>query len=435
LNKERWAIVAIVCIALVGIVLLARKTEPASTLPKAGEAMALASVARTPPEAATAPAQAPSTPERMLRHGDEEIEVCGAGFQPIDDAALRFPTFPLPGPALVARVSDALKAGSSPPARALGIWLTSIDASRRAAAPLQAQIELCAEQKSCVDPLRERAWSAGRDAAREGLDALARDAADSADPAVYAMALQACGSFGPDHASEGNCQLINLQRWAQIDPDNVVPWTDLVSDAMARNQPDAASEALYRASVAGTSRMYGDTLLAIAEPALASGLTPTERRQMAWQILGLQAVWQLPSYATPVKMCSGDALQDSNRRQVCDAYAQTLIDKGNTLIERALGTRIGERLQWPGDRLDTLFKERDAMSLAQHEEGADSLSCAALERSIDRSMRDAGLGEIARARAAIAASGRSTEEWAALVRQRRQAAATPTAAPSAASGA
>ncbi|MDQ2928920.1 MAG: hypothetical protein M3R22_12305, partial [Pseudomonadota bacterium] len=311
----------------------------------------------------------------------------------------------------------------------LGMWLTAAAAAERATAAVNVQLARCGDDKACIESQQNAAFSTIHQARQPGIDALAREAADSENSAVYAMAFQACSTYDSRVSAAGNCQLINLERWAQLDSDNAVPWTYLASAALSRNDAAGASEALYRASIAGSSRQ--DSLLAIARPALASGLSDVERTQIATELIGLSAGRALPPFDAPMKMCSDEALRDGNRRQTCEAYASMLLDKGTTFIEQRLGIRLGERLRWPAERLDALRQERDALALAMVQNGPSlngSFSCEAQKRAVDAVIRTAPLDELGRARATIAASGKSLDEWARLGRERHDAAAAAASA-------
>jgi hypothetical protein len=434
-KQRRWVLVATAAAAAaVGLLIGSRMSGPPSPV-VAASPPPVAAVASSP--AALAPSMPASVAATSL-HDSEEIEICGLGFVPADEAAQVLQNGFSPAPEVVARVSGSLRASTTAPARALGLWLPAIDAAARATTTVNEEMERCGDDQSCIVPLRNGFFETLQEATRPGVDALAREAAGTEDAAVYAMAVQACLAFDPRMARGGNCQLVTVERWAQLDPDNAVPWTYLASAALSRNDGDAAGEALYRASIADVSRLYGDSLLAMAKPALASGFTDVQRLQLANELIGVQAGWTLPSFSTPMKMCSDEALRDGNRRQICDAYASMLIEKGNTLIERAIGIRLGERLHWPTERLEALRDEREALSLAMTEDNVSpdgSFSCDAQKRAIEAALRTSTPGEIGRARAAIATSGRSLDDWTRRGRERRQRLAVERASASAASAA
>jgi hypothetical protein len=437
LKQTRWTLVTTACAAALVGVLVGRFTS--GSRPPAPASVATnpqADAARRVEDPLEQAASADSAAVEKAAHDAEEIEICGLGFVPADEAAAVLQNGPGPAPEVVARVSDALRASAAPPARALGTWLPAVDATERVMIAANSQLQRCGDDKACVESQRGATLSTVRQAGQPGVDALARQAADSEDAAVYAMAVQACGTSYPRLPATGNCQLINLERWAQLDPDNAVPWTHLVSAALSRNDANGADEALYRASIASSSRLVGDSLLAIAGPALATGLSDVERTQIASTLIGMQTTWTLPPFVAPMKMCSDEALRDGNRRQTCEAYASMLLDKGTTVAERSVGIRLGERLRWPAERLEALRKERAALAFATVQNGPSPgglFSCEARKRAIDMAVRSSALGELARARATITASGKSVDEWARLGRERPDAAAE--AASSAASSA
>lgn len=427
LKQTRWALIATACVAAFVGLLVGRATGERQSPARKDDDRPAVSVSSPATDRVAQVAVAASTAAARTAHDAiEEIEICGLGFVPADAAAERVPADGFtPPPEVVSRVVDALRASPSEPTRALGTWLTAIDAERRALAEINAGLARCGDDEGCLDAQRSAAGPAISAARRPGVDALAREAAASADPVVYAMAVEACGTSYARVPAAGNCQLITLERWAQLDPDNAVPWTHLASAAMLRNDADAASESLYRASIAGKDRLVGDSLLTIVQPVLANGLNDVERREIGSELIGAQG-WMLPPFGTPMKMCSDDALRDGNRRQICDAYASMLIDKGTTVIERGIGIRLGERLRWPAERLDALLRERDALASAiipGSDQPRGSFSCEAQKRAIDTAIRGSSMGEIGRARAVIATSGKSIDDWARRWRQRRDDAA------------
>ncbi len=371
----------------------------------------------------------------------EEIEVCGLGFMPREDAL---------APAVARRMTEmdtrlreqvatSLQQAAGV-ASAVGIWLESANAIERAMAPFAEREQACRQSADCLDRLDRETEPAREQASRPLLDALARSAVASTDPATYAVALRACrhDSLGP--GLPGQCRLLTVERWAQIDPDNAVPWFHLLAEAMARHDDAAAEEALYRASTARSSRLYGDALLATAEPTLTVGFPGMDGVRAATEIAGIEQAWAFPDYDAVIEqLCSKAAVRDSNRRQTCDALATMLLDRGSTFVERGVALRLGRQLGWDAARLETLARETDAILAATTDamsgQDAENVDCPSWQHRAEMATRRSRIGELAMAREQLARSGHSIDELADRQARRRLAAdrAATASAPASAS--
>jgi hypothetical protein len=365
----------------------------------------------------------PSAPESGLPTSipagtahEGEIEVCGVGFVPRMDAEQ--PAFMaqliVAGDALRQRLLKSLQTSSDAAVRAAAALLDASHAAADVTAAFAARQAQCGEDRVCRRDVAREAETGIDQASMPALDALAREAAGTRNPAAYAAAVQGCRAFDEHNRRNGNCQLISVEQWARIEPDNAVPWLHLSAIAAARNDAAGEAEALYRAGLATTHRTYGDALLSLVEPAFPADLSDIERLQATFEFSRLSAAWTLPDMMPALRACSADALRDSNRRQVCDALASNLVDKGGDLIELGIGTRMGERLGWPADRIAALRIERAAFSAVDVGAGPtlQTLSCASLKGIAAGLLRRSRYGEIASARRAIIESGKTIEDWA-----------------------
>jgi hypothetical protein len=211
-------------------------------------------------------------------------------------------------------------------------------------------------------------------------DELARAAAAGDDPALYAMAWAACQ---PDAEGQrpGACQLLSLRQWTRIDADNGVPWLKLAGEARSHTDSATEAEALYRASMASRFDAHWGLFPNLADQALPPDTPGWQRYQAMLQAAGVQAAVALPEMRAPLEHCSPQRL-DANRRQVCEALAKALVDKGTTLWDHTMASALGRRLGWPAERLAALQRERDAMQgLALMHSPTLSLDCAGVERT------------------------------------------------------
>jgi len=74
-------------------------------------------------------------------------------------------------------------------------------------------------------------------------------AIETSDPVVYALALSQCGDHGYNMAA-GPCQGLSWEHWANIDPDNAMPWLAIAAKAGNSGDRQRVEEALAKASMA-----------------------------------------------------------------------------------------------------------------------------------------------------------------------------------------
>ncbi len=258
----------------------------------------------------------------------------------------------------------------------------------------------------------------------------------STTPAVYAAAIDACASWA--RAVAPACQLVSVGQWARIDPDNADAWLHVAGEAAEHKDGAALDDAMNHVAHARASRTYGDLLPLLADAAVPAESADFDAAQMHYATLTLFGGWTLPPLQTVTRYCAQPMLADSNRRQTCDAVAHQFVDNGSTLIERAIGIKLGSRLGWPAETVTAFRQEQDAMQRAElrtRGDYNDFTSCNAVATS-QKLMRQVGrLGEVGAARAALAASGRTVAEFTADADMERAAAAAANPPASAASAA
>lgn len=240
-------------------------------------------------------------------------------------------------------------------------------------------------------------------------DALVQLAVGSADPAVYAMALDLCSAFASTPVP-GACRQLSVAHWANLDPDNATPW--LMVAGQARRAHDTAAEAAAFARAAQAQRVdgYNSSMLSYASAALPPDATPLARWFLATEAVGIEAAYSPPLAAT-FQHCSADAVRDDQVRQDCAAVAQLLVGRATNLLDFMAGTSLGARAGWPPERVAALTRERDALLQAVNEAApqkpADMWTCEGVRRGnayMEEWMRS---NELAAARAALERSGES----------------------------
>lgn len=165
----------------------------------------------------------------------------------------------------------------------------------------------------------------GRDV-HHRIEQVARLAAGSQDPFVYAIAMEACK--GRSRSEGGSCQLLSPAQWVRIDPDNAVPWRALAAEARERDEPQAEHAALQFAARALRSDVHAGRLPLLVDKALGAKAAPLQRT------LALSAGWS----ADAVWAASHD--QPAAGIPVMPPHAQG-IDLSCESVERTQGRLIG----------------------------------------------------------------------------------------------
>lgn len=372
------------------------------------QGVAATSTVQTPRLGASAtrvPTSAKSPSSADSAGSTDLVDVCGRGMVTSHEAMVAPAMDFAPDPPVVAHTAGLLESSPVLEVQALGTWLPFIDASARASSPYIARLVECGDEAECQARVTAQLVEAKEEAGAPGAQALARLASTTTSPGVYAMAVQACRAFDTTRAMTGHCQAISIRRWAQLDPRNAMPWLHLAAAADLRGDISTLNDALYQASIAQSSRLYGDSLLAYAEAALGS-LRETDRDRIATELLHVQGEWAFPSFSPVLKQCGEVAIRNANIRQVCDAFASTLIDKGRTLLELSVGTRLAGRLGWSAERMDALSRVQTSVRAGIQMSGAaeSRLTCSAMKRSFEQAFEISRLGEVGAARAAITRS-------------------------------
>lgn len=357
-------------------------------------------------------------------HGADEIELCGGLWvktQPdgnIDDndfkRVVRLPE-------ARARMLDALRADTGEFARAAAIRLALIGGEPP---PLPEGATTC-EPAQCE---AERQYAARFAEAR---DALAQMATTTRDPRVYALAFNVCGAM----PNEASCQRLSAEQWARLDPGNAAPWLFALDRAEQRRDMAAQNEALHRIATSARSDQHYFALSGLVlahtpsdDAAMSAKLT------LAVEMIGIAAAHSVPGYQGLTHACSGAALKDSNRRETCSAVAELFVAGSDTLIERSIGVRLGEKLGWPAERVDRLRGEFAAYteSVAAASVAGPPDACLGTARVLDGLARNVRLGEVGALREWVARSKKKPEDF---IRTEREEQARPVAEAAAATAA
>lgn len=416
MNPRRVGILVVACGGLMlGAVMLwlsPRDTaEPAP--PRANGESMLAAVAK-----ASAMEEAPSSPAPPSSQADaspareaEKVEVCGTGW--IDaDADGSVALQPILASAAISKARTHLLSALSSSGDAFGeVARLAVELGSRG----EGNVPLRSVESVCKAAPCE-ATEKDRQNADALYDQLARLAAASSDPRVYGLAFEMCRS----RQAAGPCSVLNAAQWARLDGDNGYPWTYLLAEAIAANEPAAIDAALFHI---GTASRFDDRRMAVAAMVMRQA-GDSEEERFAAEKLGESAL-NLGPLQSPVssisQSCSKDALVEPNRRGLCESAASTLAERADSLLAMQIGSKIGRRLEWPPER----FEASDALLVAVGEaqpgsrELTDasrplppmrrSLDCAAIDEMLRSVQEVASLGEVGYARQWLERSGKTAE--------------------------
>jgi hypothetical protein len=193
------------------------------------------------------------------------------------------------------------------------------------------------------------------------VDALVRAASGSRDPEVYASALQTCpGAFGNAFGwnSSPACSALSVAHWAELEPDNGVPWLLLAQKA---NDATERDQAVYHASTAKRFDAYFPNFVGLSQRPEIRAEAPQTRWALADELFAIELVRPTLSYTPFLQFCNYSAVADANRVSVCSNLAHLLLDQDPTLMGFGIAVRLAQSADWPRDQLAALRDEKDAV--------------------------------------------------------------------------
>lgn len=178
-------------------------------------------------------------------------------------------------------------------------------------------------------------------------------AMETDDPAIYALAIGQCqdGDYG---MAPGPCEGLSWEHWANIDPDNAIPWLWIAAKAERASDQQGVEAALAKAASAAGIEEYGTPLSALAIDALPGDLPPLEKA-----VAGAEVISAAPGGApiAILSLCSESSTQQPLRKEQCSNIARALAKQGSTLIDLVLASRLADRLGFPQDTRTALSRE------------------------------------------------------------------------------
>jgi len=178
-------------------------------------------------------------------------------------------------------------------------------------------------------------------------------AMETDDPAIYALAISQCQEGDYDMAP-GPCAGLSWEHWANIDPDNAIPWLWIAAKAERASDQQGVEVALAKAASAAGIEEYGTPLSALAIDALPRDLPPLEKA-----VAGAEVISAAPGGApiAILSLCSETSTQQPVRKEQCSNIAKALAKQGSTLIDLVLASRLADQLGFPQDTRAALGTE------------------------------------------------------------------------------
>ncbi len=354
-------------------------------------------------------------------------ELCGYGHVPVvDDIPQIPPEIEAAAQSALGSLAADLAARSTDRDRAMGMFLQMVAAVNTAGTAWRRTHGDCAnDNKACQSAADQAVASASAESRR----ALVRLATSTSDANAYALAIYSCQ--WANESSIDDCALLSAAQWARIEPDNVVPWMNLVADAQRRNDRSALEAALNRASKARYSDLHGDQIPGLlASDAFAAQSPPVQVQLTIW-LVGIHAALGFPGYQGISEYCGAAAQADPNRAQTCGDLAATLIEHGRNAVDVSIGGRVAEQIESTDPRRSALLDQADAIrwqwsewlkSMQQRDHAL--YSCDSLQVLRRSAAAQVQLGESGRLRQELAASGvtvsQAAERWRAERRRLQQ---------------
>jgi len=303
------------------------------------------------------------------------VEVCGVGRIPSEPEDKFWPEYEESGRRLLEKTAPTLAASRNDLDRALALYVTAMLVASR-------------------DPPKESGEP--QRVSDEAFQPLARLAVATRDPEAYALAFHRCRPFGA-------CAQLSSAHWAQLEPDNAVPWLHEADLAQLRNDPAGVDAALQRASKARKLEPYMGTPLRPMDTAAVRSAPPLEANAALGFLAGLAAATPFPNLQLVTQYCAQAAKGAAQRKQVCSDLAEVFAERSTVLLGITIGAKLGEQAGWPSERIAPVSARMKALQQVQAPDQTNPYSCAALERQRRYFADFARLGEVAAAeRAAIA---------------------------------
>jgi hypothetical protein len=186
-------------------------------------------------------------------------------------------------------------------------------------------------------------------------DTLVNLAFGSRDPQVYATAFLSC-HYGLYGGSE-NCALLSARQWADIEPDNAVPWLLIAS---ATYNVVTRDEAIYRASAAQRFAPRFPDFLGMFQLPDIRGQAPQTRSVLEEDLFAMHLTLPTLPYSTFFKFCNFPAVADARHIDVCNNLAKLFLEKDSTMIGLGVAVKLAQSADWSPDVVNALRQKKTA---------------------------------------------------------------------------
>jgi hypothetical protein len=214
----------------------------------------------------------------------------------------------------------------------------------------------------------------------------------SRDPTVYTFALQACAG-----AADPHCALLSPEQLARLDPDNAASWLRVAHAAAMRRDAAGVAEAMHHASVSPRIEFLEQRFEALALAVIPDSAATLDKAVLATAMVGSQAAFEQSAYHDLSRYCTPARMTDANLRQTCEALARLLVGHGRSMLELAIGQKIGADAGWPDEQQEAISARLHAYGQRLLDATAASpgreMSCAMLERTLALRHEVASRGE------------------------------------------
>ena len=242
------------------------------------------------------------------------------------------------------------------------------------------------------------------------IDELARRAAQSVDPRLYGLAYKLC-----IQSLVESCTFLNARQWARLDPENAAPWLYALNENAADKSRSTMDEVLFQIAKAKRfDDQYFSVAGEIARHAAEDNSSIWAANQAAVGAIGMSAARSISVVQDLMQGCRDTALNDANRRQLCEGAARTLAGRSDTLLMTRMGIGMGRRLGWD----PALDDETRGLIMAGGESFSEefgnqneAMGCGGMRKLLKLFDRQAEIGEMGWARESVKTRGRTQEEY------------------------
>jgi hypothetical protein len=301
----------------------------------------------------------------------DEVELCDHG--KVDENDLPPELSHAAGRAILDAAADLERSGEER-SRALGMAMRAmhmaLEATERTA---RWRAQNCFVTDACDEPTRQAQHAAGLPAA----ESLARMAAATVDPQVYATAMRVCGFI--DREASGACLALRAEQWAQLDPDNSFAWLEVATAARRRGDREANDAAMRRASAAKVvdwrATPYGEFLARVDVRSRAVRALVLAQLDTAYA-----GEERFAPYVGVGAYCNEAQSTHPDRRATCGDLALLLAEQDPSLTGLQYAGSIAlTRRHRASERLSRALQDFDTLSSIARRERAnptvDRLSC------------------------------------------------------------